>query len=325
MNVRDFDLIEYLNDNGIPWKSHGKNIGKDSIGICCPECGDMNYHLGIKKDNTTFNCWRCHISGGLVDFIALIEGISISEAFIRVRSQLESFKSYEHDKNVVDIVDDIFSDKVTDNGISSIKNIQSDIVLPAPLFPLENKPYKTYYQYLVSRGFSYNVFKYWDCYFCSSGEYQGYLIFPIRINNIIVAFTSRAISKHKLRYKAQDKEKSIYAVTDCLYLYDEYDEGDDLFCVEGIFDVLRLRSFGYKSVGMFTNKLSDAQILLLIKKKPRKLFVMLDRGELYSTLKAWNQIKEFLNCDIIFLEHMYKDVGECYDRKYIEHLILDRR
>ena len=60
----------------------------------------------------------------------------------------------------------------------------------------------------------------------------------------------RAISDKKLKYKALDEDKSIMVSTDCLYLYDEYDGQADLFLTEGIFDALRLKSLGLKSMAL---------------------------------------------------------------------------
>ena len=50
------DIEEYLDAKDIAWSPSGsKNVGKDSIGISCPFCGDHTHsgdnHLGIRLDN----------------------------------------------------------------------------------------------------------------------------------------------------------------------------------------------------------------------------------------------------------------------------------
>ena len=35
-----FNIKEYLSSQGINFKEEGENISQDSIGICCPSCGD---------------------------------------------------------------------------------------------------------------------------------------------------------------------------------------------------------------------------------------------------------------------------------------------
>ena len=47
MNIKDFDIELYLNEMAINYKLHGKNIGVNEIGICCPYCSDTSYHLNI--------------------------------------------------------------------------------------------------------------------------------------------------------------------------------------------------------------------------------------------------------------------------------------
>ena len=41
------------------------------IQVCCPFCGDGNFHLGYNVSKGYFNCYRCG-SHGLIETLALI-------------------------------------------------------------------------------------------------------------------------------------------------------------------------------------------------------------------------------------------------------------
>ena len=75
MSIRNFDIIAYLENRNIPYKSCGKNVSEGWIGIHCPFpfCSDPSTHLGINLSSKAVNCWIC---GGhsLYDLLFLLEG-----------------------------------------------------------------------------------------------------------------------------------------------------------------------------------------------------------------------------------------------------------
>ena len=94
MNIKDFDIELYLNEMAINYKLHGKNIGVNEIGICCPYCSDTSYHLNINIDKKIFHCWRCDIKGNIFNFVSKLENINMSDAFIIIKNRLNKTKTY---------------------------------------------------------------------------------------------------------------------------------------------------------------------------------------------------------------------------------------
>lgn len=323
VDFKDFDIVNYLEEQGIDYKNSGKNVGRDCVGVCCTEHDDSSYHLNVHLDKKIFHCWSCGKSGNLVKFVALMESISFAQAFFRIKSKV-GFIDYEEDKGLLEVIVGILDKDNEVKGIDRVNLDLKEIRLPHYIEMFEwGKPYKLYYQYLTRyRLFDPEDFMKWDCYYCGKGEYENRLIFPIRMNQRLVTFATRALSDGaSLKHRSQPKEQAIISIKDCLYLYDEYEEGDEVVLCEGVFDALRLKSFGYKALAIFSNQLSDAQILLLLNKLPGKVKVLLDRGEYFNTIKAWHQVMEFIPASEPKMIQRYKDVGECTDENYIKKLL----
>lgn len=61
-----------------------------------------------------------------------------------------------------------------------------------------------------------------------------------------------------------------------LYWYDHLPKGAEIVLVEGVFDAIRLLSFGVFALASFGKRLSDAQLQLLVAKRPKKVSVFYD-------------------------------------------------
>ena len=70
--------------------------GKYYWGIC-PFHSDKNPSMSVDPERQTYNCWSCHNSGNVFNFIEQIENITFREALEklgnRVGIQLTGFKS----------------------------------------------------------------------------------------------------------------------------------------------------------------------------------------------------------------------------------------
>lgn len=320
MDLEDWDIISYLEEKGVDYRTSGKNIAKGSVGVLCPRCSDRSYHLNISIEKKIFHCWRCGYSGNAIDLIVMVEGGTKQEAYALLGDIIDGLKSYEEEFGIQDIVGGIFD---PDAANSSEAELVTEVLIPGKLELLQDNSQKSYWQYLVkNRKFLPEVFLTWDCYYCTDGDYKGTLIFPIVIDKQMVTFTSRTIYKNRsLRYKTLAKEKSIIPIKDVLYLWDEYEEGDTIILVEGIFDALRLRSFGYKSVGVFNMQLTSNQLLLISDKMPKKVIIMLDRGQYIMAQKMAIELNG-IGCRTSIVNIVeYKDPAECVSSRYMEGLL----
>jgi len=80
MNLRLFDVKEYLTQKGIKYSGSGKNVSSGWIGIKCLWCSDKSDHLGINLDAKTFNCFICGKKGVATQVVQKLEGCSWKEA-----------------------------------------------------------------------------------------------------------------------------------------------------------------------------------------------------------------------------------------------------
>jgi hypothetical protein len=189
-----FNVREYLEDRGIPFRTEGKNIAAGWIGIECPFCGDSSNHLGIKE--TGFNCWRCGTKGHIAKLISMLESCNLYQAYGIV-------KTFDSATALTDLKRDI-------------RKRLGDNILPVEAskdFP------DVHLNYLLNRGFDptelitkYNLLA---CY--TTGSYKFRVIIPVIENGHIVNFTAMAVSGQQPKYIHCSNEKSIIPMKECLY------------------------------------------------------------------------------------------------------------
>ena len=80
-----FNVLEYLDDQGIAYRSSGDNVTQGWVNIDCPFCGEDNRHLGIHHDGgNSFHCWVCDESGDILKLMMELEGIGFKVAEVRL-------------------------------------------------------------------------------------------------------------------------------------------------------------------------------------------------------------------------------------------------
>lgn len=74
-----------------------KTLGKDEVRFICPWCGDetnkgrrrRKYHLSLNPNpgKNIYKCWYCHENGGVVDFIAKLEGRTAEDVLDGIKKE----------------------------------------------------------------------------------------------------------------------------------------------------------------------------------------------------------------------------------------------
>ena len=73
-------IFEFLKDYNIDHSTTNKNVSGGWVGICCPFCGDDNYHLGYNYDDDYgFSCWKCGHHNP-TETISTLTGVNYSRA-----------------------------------------------------------------------------------------------------------------------------------------------------------------------------------------------------------------------------------------------------
>jgi hypothetical protein len=238
-----FDIINYLKDFNIAFKTNGKNSSKDFINVCCYNCNDSTFHLGIHKSKDYGSCWRCGYKS-LYDII----------------SHLTPF---ENPKEIIQLYNtEIFiKEKITEK----LKKKVTKIILPGENLKQVHK------DYLKKRGFDpdYLEKKYKLKGTLNTAEYPYRIIIPIYQNDILVSYQTRSI-RNEIRYLNCNPENEIISIKDCLYNIDNCNS-NYIVVMEGVFKVFR---FGDNSCACLGKNFTNKQIKLLTKYE--KIFIWFD-------------------------------------------------
>lgn len=210
--------------------------------ILCKFHSEKTASLFINKGNGSFKCFGCGESGSFKQFYFRVTGKQLQHEPISFKNILMKF--------------DIKRDK--DNKIPNFK------------LGRLNRECKQYLRNV--RHLSKKIIRQSLIFYIKSKKFNNsYLCFPVLYNNQFAGCEIR-LYKHSNFLK-----KSIKYGTLSKYLYG-YDEAiknkEYVIVVEGLFDVFRLRQFGYNAVGIFGSTLYNSQIVKLL--KFHKMILMFD-------------------------------------------------
>jgi hypothetical protein len=125
-------------------------------------------------------------------------------------------------------------------------------------------------------------------YYNGTGIYSNRLIFPVitlKSKTFVAptAFTKKKYERIKKEQKGRgiNFRKSLFPkgsfMSEMLYLYDNFRHGAKrIFVVEGLWDVLKLMSYGLNATCTFGDKVSRKQALLLSETDAEEIWLMLD-------------------------------------------------
>ncbi len=286
------EIISYLRDKNINFKTSGSNVSSGWVEIQCPWCDDPSTHLGINPEGSAFHCWRCNKSGEVIKLIKEIEKISYEQA----KQTLREYQRFE------------------ENPSETIwhANKGVEITIPKPLKRVEDGFHpKLLMEYFLTRGFNpASLIKEKEIYFPEThiGDWKYRFVTPIYMNHQKVCLIGRDVTgKLKPPYRNLHNEESIIPIHETLYGYDETNPGDVIVVVEGLIDQWKL---GRGSVATFGMGWTHTQVNLLKQKKPNKVYVLYDsEKEAIKQAKRLASHIHFCEVEVIRLEGK-KDPGE---------------
>lgn len=239
INLEYIDIREVLDDLDIPYRESGKNVGQGWIGVCCPFCGDSNFHLGICLEAPVISCLRCGKKGNILTYLAK-ELNSFPKAINilgnAVPRELRSFEEEERHKAIKVELPKEASDKIT--------------------------PYHA--TYLEKRGFDYKeLTEKYNLHFCGpTGKWANRIIVPVVKNYKLITFTSISIADDPgIRYLHLSVDESIIHTKNHLIGL-EFTDKRNVIVVEGIFDMFRI---GDGAVSLMGAMATPEQIKILSK------------------------------------------------------------
>lgn len=269
-------IPDILNQENIPFKTHGKNIGKDWIGLRCVNCGDNRNHFGINLKTGHCHCWLCGFSGSFRHFL--------------IRSGIPGR-----------FLDDLLKKVPISASQGHVTNYQPD-ALPKILQDFVSPIRQEYRDYFEMRGFDPDFIQ--RKYFVMSpenniGKYKFRAIIPIVMEGNFVGFFGRDITgRAHLRYLHSDDSVNLIPRKEWVFNIDSVKNNKTSVIVEGALDAMKL---GEGALAVLSTSYSKQQLNRIRMLGLRKIFVMFD-NEPRATEKAYrmaNSIAPFCDVEVI--------------------------
>jgi len=257
--------------------------GNELVGLC-PFHEEKEPSFKINTQKKVFNCFGCHASGNILDFVVKMENVSIRKAALLVQEwfNMGDLGKLAYNANM--------SVEKQQKPSHKAKNEQSEPNKPLA-FTLKLEPN---HSYLKGRGVDEELSKYFEIGFCNRGLMKDRIAISIHDeNNILVGYAGRWVEgklpEGEDKYKfPPDFKKSLV-----LYNLNRVKGSDRLVVVEGFFSVMRLHLLGIKSVALMGCTISEAQEKLLIDSGCKYLTILMDgdkpgreaQGKISSTLQ----------------------------------------
>jgi DNA primase len=252
-NIDVLKLLEVL-------KIEGKVIGDDFMASCPvnPDHEDKNPSWGIRIEGDAKGVWHCYgcgMKGNAIHLVMSIKGVSREEA---EKLLCEWF-------DIQDITPDISVQEIL-KMMDRKEAVEEEEILIIPLPRLSDSKIEAV-RYLMAKR-RYTELEAWDIInayqigFCEKGYYKGRIIIPIYDSaGVYITYEAQATDgngKKKLYPKGSMISRLVF---------NDYNISEKrAVIVEGIWDALRLRSYGIPAISIFGSSLSKHQACRVIRK-----------------------------------------------------------
>jgi len=219
-------------------------------------------------------------------------------------------------ENILDHINNIFDQKFIEISKNDINIDVEDIhVYPNDINNLTNKVLESNLSdveldFLLQRGITHDIIKKWNLKGLSSivdhrdleklnatchpalskvledGLQGGGIIIPLLKNGILLNCAIRKISDiGKLKYTLACPDVDVWGLDDI--------ENEEIYITEGLFDMMALRSIGYKAVSVSSAMWSGIQLYRLLKKNPKSIIIFCDNDNV--GVKTGFTLNKFFN------------------------------
>jgi len=275
-------ICQILEEADIEYKTKGKNVGENTVNVCCPFCGDTNYHLGIFKDGGNFNCWVCQKTGNLQYLVYVITGDRIT---------IPESNQYLPEGATEDLGD--YVKKILKPKVKVISKSRTTTLPEGFQYITELTNNNRVLNYLEGRGvdriFAQKMGIGYTDHLVKKNRFL--IVFPITENKKVVGWVGRDYTGMTTKRHVIPGEFDIH---DYLYNFDNIPVNGKVIVCEGPFDALTLirKNLGYTPVAVLTSGLGKQQINKLIEKKPHTVITCLDSEMTFKNIAY----AEYLTC-----------------------------
>lgn len=320
--MRTLNWMRVLDTNGVEYVDRGHNVKRGGIAIKCPWCGnaDPSHHMGIALGTGWWGCLRNQNHRGKSPLRLLVRllGISYQRAC--------DIAGITADYVDPDGFDAVAARIMGRDNLTRVEEVRRDFLHYPKEFIALTRTGRTrrFWDYLIGRGFDeYDIGAlgfYYKIMAGTGGDFKDRIILPFYYNKELVAWTGRAITQSKLRYRDLEAEQCLAPPKEMLYNHDcILSGGRILIVVEGPFDAIKIdlygRALGVRSVALATNSISDQQIYLLedASFKFKKVLVMMDNASvlgIVDSMRMKERMNQIRNLSFVEVPGGHKDAGE---------------
>jgi len=227
----------------------------------CPFHADSQPSCSINLEWKIFRCFGCDAHGSILDFVALVDQMTLQEASVR----LAEICGLVTDRGGLDAA------KVKKNQIRCRQ------ARPPIRIVLEQQILDPTHPYLAERGMSPESATKFDVGFCDSGLMRGRICISIHDEKgmfvgYVGRFPGRTVPKGSLKYffpPGFEKRKYLFGLH-------RVSPTEHLIMVEGYWSVFRLQKLSLPAVALMGRTLSAEQEELLLRFGCRRLTLLLD-------------------------------------------------
>lgn len=305
-----------LSDHNIPIAEDNANVSSACIGICCPFCGDTNFHGGIFKDRFNFTCWKCNARVSFFTLIQRMTGMSWTE-FKRLE---EAGDTPVVAGDVEQAIRDILQHEL-DSGYKTIGTSLKALPLPVFCTPIamlnapNDSPLLTAFLDIRHIAYSTCIAHNAAVGHFVAGPYANKLVCPIEDEHgVAFAYQGRDMTQvARSRFYTTPGAK----INQTLYNYKEAKRHKTVILVEGIFDAWRL---GKQAVASFGHSLTDRQRQLLIQINSNHLVIAWDPDAYAEAEKEAGELRPYINKVSVLIMPSWEDPDSLGRERFMQLL-----
>jgi DNA primase len=279
-----FDVANYISDNF----DRVRKTSTGQIVVTCPWC-DKYGSFYIDEKTGKYICFKCQNKGlNITGVIAQVENIGYQQAKAMMVRQSVQFQRRETTETLLEKVQSLRPKEETDIEFED-KELVS-FYPPKEFIPVFKNGKWRFPLYLKERGIKKNTAKAWGIGFCSSGDYAGRVVIPVKCPNG-ASFVARDCDKQSkfkiMNAKGADHSKLLFGWnmigSDC-----------DIILCEGPFDALKLWQYGYSPLALFGKILHPEQRrLLFTRASDSEIVIMVDPEEMEAPYDIAVQLSSY--------------------------------
>lgn len=250
---------------------------QNQITVLCPFHDDRRPSLSVNLERKLFHCFACQAKGDILDFVTMIEKVSLPEA-ARIVAEccsvpLDQQRS-THAQSPKTVPDR--NDRSSwQNCSREVRHHDDDADLSSRIALDPTHPY------LFDRGLTPELIESFGLGYYPQGRLRGRICIPIHTpdGTQVLAYCGRwandAVPDGTPRYLMPRGFKK----SELLFNYHRAAGAQHLVIVEGYWSVFRLQALNVPTVALMGTSLSDIQMELLLRSGARQLTLLLDADQ----------------------------------------------